>query len=47
MGKKKSIEASIQSKIDNTRDAKNSDNGFKNTMSAGTRGVGDTFGGKK
>lgn len=44
MGKKKSVEAALQSKIDNTRDAKNAKNGFKSGMSAGTYGAGDAFG---
>lgn len=47
MGKNKSLEGSIQSKIDNTRDAKNAANGFKNAMSSGTHGAGDAYGHKK
>lgn len=44
MGKKKSVEAAMQSKIDATRDAKNAKNGFKSGMSSGTYGAGDAFG---
>ena len=41
MAKPKTEEAKLQSKIDNTRDAMNASNGFKNLPSAGTQGVGD------
>lgn len=47
MGKNKSLEASLQSKIDNTRDAKNAGNGFKTAMSSGTHGAGDSYRNKK
>lgn len=43
MAKPKTEEAKLQSKIDNTRDAMNASNGFKNQVSSGTKGAGDTF----
>lgn len=43
MSKKHTIEAEIQSRIDNTRDAKNAKNGFKSGMSAGVEGAGDSY----
>lgn len=47
MSKSKSITQENQSKIDNTRDAKNAGNGFKNTMSSGTPGPGESYRMKK
>lgn len=41
MAKHKTDQAQLQSKIDNTRDAMNASNGFKNLPSSGTQGVGD------
>lgn len=42
MANKKTIETITQSRIDNTRDAKNSNTGFKTNMSSGTYGAGDS-----
>lgn len=41
--KKQTLDSKTQSRIDHTEEARNSKSGFKNTMSAGTRGVGDTL----
>jgi len=43
MSKKQSIEAKMQSEIDNMKDARNSTSGFKSTMSSGTQGAGDAL----
>ena len=43
MSKKKKLEASLQGKIDQTRDAMNAENGFKTVMSSGTHGAGDAY----
>lgn len=40
---KQSIESKMQAQIDNMKDAKNSKSGFKNTVSSGTQGAGDSF----
>ena len=40
MTKKQSMDAKLQSEIDNMKDALNSKSGFKNTMSSGTQGSG-------
>lgn len=40
MSKKQSMDAKLQSQIDNMKDALNSKSGFKNTMSSGTQGSG-------
>ena len=40
MTKKQSIEAELQSRIDNMNDARNSKSGFKSTLSSGTQGTG-------
>ena len=47
MVKPKTEEAKLQSKIDNTRDAMNASNGFKNLPSSGTQGVGDSLRNKR
>lgn len=47
MSKPKTLEAKIQSEIDNTRDAKNASNGFKNVTSSGTQGAGDSYRNKR
>lgn len=44
MGKNKSLKSDMQSKVDQTRDAKNAKNGFKSGMSSGTYGAGDAYG---
>ncbi|MGL4737606.1 MAG: hypothetical protein ACRCW2_09170 [Cellulosilyticaceae bacterium] len=44
MGKNKSLKATMQSELDQTKDAKNAKNGFKSNMSAGTYGAGDAYG---
>lgn len=43
MSKKQSIEAKMQSEIDNMKAARNSTSGFKSTMSSGTQGAGDAL----
>lgn len=43
MSKKQSEAAKLQSKKDNMEDAMNASNGFKNGMSAGVRGAGDSY----
>lgn len=43
MSKKQSIEAELQSRVDNMKDARNSKSGFKSTMSSGTQGAGDSL----
>lgn len=40
MSKKQSIDAKLQSELDNMKEALNSKSGFKNTMSSGTQGSG-------
>ena len=40
MSKKQSIEAELQSRMDNMKDARNSKSGFKSAMSSGTQGTG-------
>ena len=40
MSKKQTIDAKLQSQIDNMKEAMNSSSGFKNTMSSGTQGSG-------
>ena len=40
MSKKQSIEAELQSRMDNMKDARNSSSGFKSTLSSGTQGTG-------
>lgn len=47
MAKPKSVEAKIQSEIDNMKEAQNSVSGFKNTVSSGTHGAGDSFRNKR
>lgn len=43
MSKKQSIEAELQSRMDNMKDARNSKSGFKSNMSSGTQGAGDAL----
>lgn len=43
MSNKQSIEAELQSRMDNMKDARNSKSGFKSTMSSGTQGAGDSL----
>lgn len=43
MPNKKDVKQTNQSRIDQTREAKNADNGFKFGISAGTHGTGDTL----
>lgn len=43
MSKKQSIEAELQSRVDNMKDARNSKSGFKSTMSSGTQGAGNSL----
>ena len=40
---KQSRESKLQSQEDNMKNAKNSKSGFKNTVSSGTQGAGDSF----
>ena len=40
MSKKQTLDAKLQSEIDNMKEALNSTSGFKNAMSAGTQGTG-------
>lgn len=40
MSKKQSIDAKLQSEMDNMKEALNSKSGFKSTMSSGTTGSG-------
>lgn len=40
MSKKQSIEAELQSRMDNMKEAQNSKSGFKSAMSSGTQGTG-------
>lgn len=40
MSKKQSIDAKLQSEMDNMKEALNSKSGFKSTMSSGTQGSG-------
>ena len=43
MAKNKTMKGIIQSEIAATNDAKNAENGFKNSMSSGTQGAGDSY----
>lgn len=43
MSKKQTIDAKIQSELDNMKSAYNSKSGFKSTMSSGTQGAGDSL----
>ncbi|WP_157047594.1 hypothetical protein [Cellulosilyticum ruminicola] len=47
MSKYKFLDAKIQSQIDNQKSAVNSVSGFKNTMSLGTNGAGDSLRNKR
>ena len=41
MSKNRDLTSEMQSRIDNTKEAKNSTRGYKHTVSYGTQGVGD------
>lgn len=41
MSKKKTVESIIASRIDVNRQAKDAINGYKTSISAGTKGIGD------
>ncbi len=41
MSKNRDLASEMQSRIDNTKEAKNSTSGYKHTVSSGTQGVGD------
>lgn len=43
MSKQKTIDAKMQSRIDNQKEAMNSTSGFKTGMSSGTHGAGDSY----
>ena len=43
MSKKQTMNAKLQSEMDNMKEALNSKSGFKNTMSSGTTGSGATI----
>ncbi len=43
MSKHKTLDAKLQSEIDNEKSALNSNSGFKTTMSSGTHGAGDSY----
>lgn len=47
MSKAKTIESKIQSEIDNMKEAQNSSSGFKQTISSGTHGAGDSLRNKR
>lgn len=40
MSKKQTLDAKLQSEMDNMKEALNSSSGFKQTMSSGTQGTG-------
>lgn len=40
MSKKQTMDAKLQSELDNQKEALNSKSGYKNTMSSGTQGSG-------
>ena len=47
MSKHNTLDAKIQSELDNEKEARSSSSGFKNTMSSGTNGAGDSLRNKR